>query len=133
MSQDLQTGLSALIAAIVGWVVSQLLGKKSPTPANPVAPVKPAEPPMPDSGNDPYAGMPGLPGHPFLRIIVPGLLRWLGGSVQATTSPPAPATAALSDGQSVAHDEAALTLIASAVKSDPKRLAKMKMLLSDGQ
>ena len=133
MSQDLQTGLSALIAAIVGWVVSQLLGKKSPTPTNPVAPVKPTEPSAPDGVNDPYAGMPGLTGHPFLRIIVPGLLRWLGGGVQATVTSQVNAPASMSEGQSVAHDEAALTLIASAVKSDPNRLAKMKALLGDGQ
>lgn len=126
MSQELQTAVAALVAAIAGWFVSRFVGNKPAAPmSSPTEPGKPVEPVKPDDE------LQASSSHPFLRIIVPGLLRWLG--LGDSTPAKASGVIAMNLEQTMAHDEAALTLIASAVRNDPQRLARMKALLGSGQ
>lgn len=121
MSQDLQTVIAALIAAIVGWLMRQFTGQPAtPKPADP-APATPTPTTNPAPAVDPYDGLPGLPGHPFLRLIGPALLRWigLGSAVQMFGS----------EGDPSADDEAAMAVLAAAVKRDPARAARMRAML----
>lgn len=112
MSQDLQIALSSVIAAIVGWFVRQFIGNK-PMPLNATnpAPARPVNPAKLDSTSE----------HPLLSFLVTAIVRWLGLSSEML----------LTRGSNVdnSDDEAALQVVASAVRSDPKRLERLKSLL----
>lgn len=119
MSQDLQTVIAALIAAVVGWLMRQFTGQPAKPAADPVpATPTPATPINPAPTADPYDGLPGLPGHPFLRLVGPALLRWIGigGSVQMFGA----------EGDPSVDDEAAMTVLAAAIRRDPARAARMR-------
>jgi len=117
LSQDLQTVIAALIAAVVGWLMRQFTGQQPVKPAvDPVPAVPPATPLDAATATD---GL--LSGHPFLRLIGPALLRWigLGSAVQMFGAESDPS----------ADDEAAMAVLAAAVKRDPARAARMRALL----
>ena len=121
MSPDVITGITAIVAAVVGYIIRYFLAQNGTTPT-PITPSPtPTPSPVPTPSPDPFDKLPGLPGHPLMNLVWSVVSRWLGGgflSVQdAGPSDPF-------------MDDAALAALASAIKADPDRLTKMKTLLN---
>ena len=127
MSPEAQTGIAAIISLIVGYVVRYFMGGSSPAPAKPSTPSDPAAPAVPDS--DPFKKLPGVPGHPLMNLIWARLQDWLQGKIKAQSFqsfvplPPVDPTDAL-------IDDATMAVLATALKADPERLAKIKSMLN---
>lgn len=128
MSPETQTTIAAIVSLIVGYVVRYFTGGTSPAPDKP-APTDPTTPTQPDNGSDPFKKLPGLPGHPLMNLIWARLQDWLQGKIKTQSFqsfvplPPVDPTDAL-------IDDATMAVLATALKADPERLAKIKSMLN---
>ena len=113
MNPELANVVQVLIAAAIGWFLKTYLPwlNKPTTPDKP-EPVKPNDPPTPDKptpDND----------HPLLNILLMPLLKRLlgiGGGVHMF-------------GSGTVEDDAAVSVLVNAIKSDPDVAAKVKTAL----